>query len=500
MICFSSVHLTNVQRQFSGWLMAGKSRHDVSRREFIADLTGAGAIAAATLLSAPEALRAQPRPPSINVAPRRPARDRLEEALARIADPKGEGARACLTIYTNAAWAAADAADTRARAGITLGPLDGAIVSIKDLFDVAGEPTRAGSKILADAPPATADATVVRRLRAAGSVIIAKTNMPEFAYSNSGLNPHYGTPGNPADRGRVPGGSSSGAAVAVADDMCEIGIGSDTGGSCRTPAALCGIVGFKPSKYRVPTDGAFPLSYTLDSIGSLARRVADCAAADSVLAGEEAWTLEPASLQGLRLGIPQGLPISDLDGTVTARFSDATARLVRTGARFSDEQIPLIDQVSRVYAKGTIISVEAADIHRAWLASRASDYDPMIRPRIEAGRTVSGADYVEMLRERGRLVRAMDARLSDLDALVLPSIPIVAPTIAEVSPSFDAYIAKNAILGRNTALVNFFDLCAISLPLPRAGGLPVGLMLVARNGQDRKLFRIAAAVERLFAA
>src|SRR5947208_12572591 len=211
----------------------------------------------------------------------RSCRDRLEQALAYIADPKGEGARACLTVYADTARAAADAADTRGKAGISLGPLDGNIVTIKDLFDVAGEPTRAGSRILADAPPAAADAPVVRRLRAAGAVIVAKTNMTEFAFSGVGLNPHYGTPGNPADRACVPGGSSSGAAVAAADHMCEIAIGTDTGGSTRIPAALCGIVGFKPSQWRVPTEGAFPLSFTLDSIGPLARSVADCSRGDA---------------------------------------------------------------------------------------------------------------------------------------------------------------------------------------------------------------------------
>src|SRR6266571_7398043 len=217
----------------------------------------------------------------------RSARDRLEEALTRIADPQGEGARACLTVYDQTARAEADAADARARAGVTLGPLDGAIVSVKDLFDVAGEPTRAGSKVLAEAPPAAADAPVVRRLRAAGGVIVAKTNMSEFAFTGIGANPHYGTPGNPADRTRVPGGSSSGAVVAVADGMCEIGIGSDTGGSTRAPAAFCGVVGFKPSKFRVPTEGAFPLSYTLDSVGPIARSVSACAAADAVMAGDD---------------------------------------------------------------------------------------------------------------------------------------------------------------------------------------------------------------------
>jgi aspartyl-tRNA(Asn)/glutamyl-tRNA(Gln) amidotransferase subunit A len=430
--------------------------------------------------------------------PTRSARDRLEEALLRIAEPNGEGARACLTVYADGARAAADAADARARNGRTLGPLDGKIVSIKDLFDIAGEATRAGSIVLADAPPARADAPVVQRLRAAGAAIVAKTNMSEFAYTGFGINPHYGTPGNPADRTRVPGGSSAGAAVAVADGMCEIGIGSDTGGSTRIPAALCGIVGYKPSKYRVPTDGAFPLSYMLDSVGPLAKSVADCAAADAVMAGEAAWMVEPAPLSGLRLGIAQGLPLRDLDGTVSARIAVATEALRRAGALLSDETIGLIDDAVRVQARATFAAIEAFAIHRQWLATRGGDYDPFVRERIERGRDVSAADYIDMLRARASLVRAFDARLADLDGLVLPTVPIVAPTIAEMSTAEAA--AKNLLLLRNTALVNFFDLCAISLPLPREGSLPVGLMLVARNGEDRKLLRMAAAVEHLFAA
>src|SRR5580693_5911115 len=238
-------------------------------------------------------------------------RDRLEQALSRIADPKGEGARVCLTVYTEAARAAADAADGRAALGVSLGPLDGAIVSIKDLFDVAGEPTRAGSKILAEeARPAAADAAIVTRLRAAGAVIIAKTNMTEFAFSGIGANPHFGTPGNPRDRKRVPGGSSAGAPIAVADGMCDIAIGTDTGGSVRIPAALCGLVGFKPSRRRVPADGAFPLSKTLDSVGPIAKSVADCAKADAVMAGEE--FAPPVALAGLRFGIAEGLPLDRL--------------------------------------------------------------------------------------------------------------------------------------------------------------------------------------------
>jgi aspartyl-tRNA(Asn)/glutamyl-tRNA(Gln) amidotransferase subunit A len=457
------------------------------------------AAASTAAFASPYLVRAQEQASKIGVAPPRSARDRLEEALARIADPKGEGARACLTVYSQAAHNAADAADARARAGITLGPLDGAIISIKDLFDVAGEPTRAGSKVLADAPPASIDAPVVRRLRTAGAVIVAKTNMVEFAFSGIGLNPHYGTPGNPADRTRVPGGSSSGAAVAVADGMCEIAIGTDTGGSTRIPAAFCGVVGYKPTKSRVPTEGAFPLSYTLDSVGPIARSVAACAAADAVMAGDDPWTLEPAPLSGLRLGVPQGLPLKDLDQTIAAQFSDATKELDRRGVHLSDELLPLLDDMVRVNSKATFAVAESYLIHRERLTTRAADYDPFVRSRIEGGRALSAADYMAMLRDRAALVRAMDARLSDLDALVLPTTPIVAPMIAEVASS-EGFTAKNGMALRNPAIINFFDLCAISLPLPRAGGLPVGLMLVARNGHDRRLFRMAAAVERVLAA
>jgi aspartyl-tRNA(Asn)/glutamyl-tRNA(Gln) amidotransferase subunit A len=427
----------------------------------------------------------------------RPARDRLEEALTKIADPKGEGRRTCLTLYTEVARAAADAADARARSGVSLGPLDGAILTIKDLFDVKGEPTRAGSRILADAPPATDDAAVVKRLRAAGAVIVAKTNMSEFAFTAVGANPHYGTPGNPADRLRAPGGSSAGAAVAVADGMCEIAIGSDTGGSVRMPASFCGVVGFKPSKFRVPTEGAFPLSYTLDSIGPLAKTVAQCAAADAVLSGESPSVVEPAAVAGLRIGVAQGLPLLDLDPTVSSRFASAVEALKRAGARLSDESIPYWDDVARVQAKGSFSSVESFAIHRAWIDTRGDDYDPNVRVRIEAGRNVLAADYVLMQRERARLVRAMAERLADLDALVMPTTAIVAPTLAEVA-TVAAFQAKNAIILRNAAFVNFFDLCAVSLPMPREGGLPAGLMLIAKNGDDRRLLRMAAGVERLF--
>jgi aspartyl-tRNA(Asn)/glutamyl-tRNA(Gln) amidotransferase subunit A len=431
---------------------------------------------------------------------RNSARERLEAALARIDDPKGEGSRACLTVYREQSKSAAEAADARAKSGISIGPLDGAIVTIKDLFDVAGEVTRAGSKVLAEeGKPAAADAPVVRRLRAAGATIVAKTNMSEFAYSGIGANPHFGTPGNPADRNRVPGGSSSGAVVAAADGMCEIAIGTDTGGSCRIPAALCGIVGYKPSRQRVPTTGAFPLSYSIDSIGPIARSVDACAKADAVMSGEDYVALEPVSLAGLRVGIAQGAPLESLDATVTKNFSGALSLLDKARASISEEKLSLLDDMAQVNSKGGVQPAEAFSIHRELLARRADAIDPNIRARLERARNISAADYIDTVRARARLIERMDARLADLDVLALPTTPVVAPTLDEVAAP-DDFARKNAMVLRNTVIANFFDLCAISVPMPGEGGLPTGIMLVARNGLDRRLFRIAAALERLFSA
>ncbi|MFN4164114.1 MAG: amidase [Ferrovibrio sp.] len=430
------------------------------------------------------------------------ARERLEACLAKATDPAGEGSRAFTRLYAERARAEAEAADTRAREGLPLGPLDGRIVSVKDLFDMPGEPTTAGSKLLRDARPATAMAPAIARLRQAGAVIIGKANMTEFAFSGVGINPHYGTPGNPADRSRIPGGSSSGGAVSVADGMAEITIGSDTGGSTRIPAAMCGIVGLKPSQYRVPTAGAFPLSFALDSIGPMAGSVADCALADAVMAGETLQPLSPAPLAGLRLGIPRGPLLEGMEPEVAQAFEAALGRLGKAGTILGDHPLPLLAEMLTVNAKGGFAPSEAFFVHQAALDSQPEDFDPLVRGRIERGRTVSAADYIFMQRRRPELIRAMDADLADLDALILPTTPIRAPKIADLAASEAAFTAANMLLLRNTSVGNFFDLCAISLPLPvglRPGSLPVGLMLVARNGQDRRLLRMAAAVERLLA-
>jgi aspartyl-tRNA(Asn)/glutamyl-tRNA(Gln) amidotransferase subunit A len=421
-------------------------------------------------------------------------RERLEAALSRITDRKGEGARACLTVYAEEARAAADAADARKRFGRELGALDGRIVTIKDLFDVKGEPTRAGSKILADFPPAAQDAPVLHRLRSAGAVVVAKTNMTEFAFSAMGINPHHGTPGNPADRSRVPGGSSSGAAVAAADGMCDIAIGTDTGGSCRIPASFCGVVGYKPTARLLPKEGAFPLSFTLDSIGPLATSVADCALAHEVMAGHEASAPAPLGLSGLRLGILTGSLLDELDATVSKAFEAAQAQLADAGARLSEFRTSCLTQMQAANAKGGFSPAEALSIHGAYFDTRKSDFDQRVWQRIAGARSMSASDYVHLARERLRLIAALDHEMQAVDALILPTTPNVAPKIDEANANDEAFFMHNARGLRNTAFANFFDLCAISLPMP-TGGLPAGIQLVGRGGEDRKLFAIARAVE-----
>jgi aspartyl-tRNA(Asn)/glutamyl-tRNA(Gln) amidotransferase subunit A len=280
--------------------------------------------------------------------------------------------------------------------------------------------------------------------------------------------------------------------------MCEISIGSDTGGSTRIPAALCGLTGFKPSRQRVSTAGAYPLSQTMDSIGPIARTVGDCAKADAVMAGDDFAPLAPAPHAGLRIGVSQGAPLEKLDGTVGRRFPQALDRLAKAGARLSDQTLPLLEAMTRVNARGGVQPAEAFTVNRDLLDRRGGDIDPNVRARLERARGISAADYITMVNERAGLVRAMDEFLANIDVLVMPTTPMVAPRLADLANP-EEFARQNALLLRNTSMWNFFDCCAISLPLPREGGLPSGLMLVARNGYDQRLFRIAAAVEKALA-
>ena len=424
--------------------------------------------------------------------------EKLETALTLIARTGDESSRIFTRLYPEVARAAASAADQRAEAGALLGPLDGRIVSIKDLFDVAGEATTAGSALLRDAAPAARDALVVSRLRAAGAVIIGKTNMTEFAFSGVGLNPHYGTPGNALDISRIPGGSSSGAGVSVARGMCEIAIGSDTGGSVRIPSALNGLVGFKPTQARVPRDGAFPLSFTLDTLGPLCRSVADAAAADSVLAGLQDQPLPPREMSALRLGVPRGLLFSQTDDEVLAAVESALHQLADAGAQLTDETLDdLLGQPFHLQERGTLVAAEAAWIHRHWVDSKPGVYDPIVLGRIRRGQTLDAASYVGIQQARAALLPALDARMAGLDALVLPTLPLLAPLISAVQDE-ENFLRTNMLLLRNPSVFNFFDLPALSLPLPRKpGDQAVGLMLVGRRGADRELLALGAAVERL---
>ncbi|MQM37104.1 2-amino-5-chloromuconic acid deaminase [wastewater metagenome] len=414
----------------------------------------------------------------------------LEGCLERV----GDDARAYTTVFTETARAQAAACDCLLDAGLPAGTLAGLPVSVKALFDVAGAVTHAGSRVLADAAPATADATAVARLRAAGAVLTGHTNMTEFAYSGLGLNPHYETPANPADPARIPGGSSSGGAVSVARGMAAAALGSDTGGSVRIPAAFCGLTGFKPSQHRVPLTGALPLSHSLDSVGPIAPRVADCALLDAVLAGETETAFTPEAVAGLRLAVPDRYLTADMDATVTAAFERAVAALEGAGARVTTVAMPELDELGELLAGGGFTAAESYWFHRDLLAEAGDAYDPRVSSRIRRGADISAADYLDLLTARRRQVARMDARIAAFDAVLAPTVPVVPPRFDALEDD-DAYARTNLLVLRNPTVGNLLDLCGISLPCHTADELPVGLMLLGRNGDDRRLLARAAGVE-----
>ncbi len=423
----------------------------------------------------------------------------IEESLARISDPQGEGARTFVKVHADQARAMADAADALRRVGRSPGPYAGIPIALKDLFDIANEPTPAGSAVLADARPAAANAPVVARMLAAGFIPMGRVNMTEFAFSGLGINPHYGTPTSPWDRGskRIPGGSSSGTAVAVADAMAAAGLGTDTGGSCRIPAAFCGIVGYKPTARRVPIDGVLPLAPSLDSVGPLAPSVTCCATIDAILAGESPARPAAVSLSGLRLAVPENLVLDGMDDTVAAAFGRALSILSAAGARVDRVCFAEWDELPAVNAKGGFAASEAYAWHRALLAAKGAGYDPNIRVRIARGEQMSAADYIDLVAARARLIARFDASTRDYDCVVMPTVPIVAPRIEELNDQ-QSYNRINMLILRNTALGNFLDRCSISIPCHRAGEAPVGLMLTGETMGDARLFSIAAAMEVAF--
>ena len=425
----------------------------------------------------------------------------VEQALR---DAQGPAAAHVFTrLHPQAALAAARHADALSRAGVQGGALAGLPVTVKDLFDVAGEPTWAGSALRQEAPaaaPAAADAPAVARLRAAGAAILGKTNMSEFAFSGVGINPHFGTPRNPHDAAiaRIPGGSSSGAAVSVALGLAVAALGSDTAGSIRVPAALCGLVGFKSTQPRVPLDGAFPLSHTLDTVCAMSTCVRDTLLVDGVLSGSPLPVRE-RPLAGARLLVPATVVLDALEPAVAHAFGRALSRLSAAGALLVEQPLPELAQIADINAPGGFSPVEAWALHRADMQTRRARFDPRVAARIALGEGVSAADYLRMLQRRRDWIARVQQVLAPFDALVCPTVPMVAPPLEPLLADDTAFFRTNGLLLRNTLVANFLDGCAFSLPCHEPGELPVGLMLVAGHGADARLAEVALAAEAVLA-
>lgn len=398
---------------------------------------------------------------------------------------------------------AARAADQAVDGGTDPGPLAGLAVSVKDLFDVAGEVTSAGSTILAGAPPASADAPVVSRLRRAGAALIGRTHMSEFAFSGVGLNLHFPTLANAATLSldpvaRVPGGSTSGGASSVAGGVTWAALGSDTGGSIRIPAALQGLVGFKSTAALVPTTGAVPLSTTLDTACAITRSVRDAVVLHEVLAGRRV-VLAGRPLASSTVAVPRRLMLDGLDDTVARAFRRALSTLSAAGARIEEIDLPLLGEIAAINASGGFAAAESWAFHRRWFAARRADYDPRVALRIARGEAMSAADYIDLLAARRAWIARMEVALQGFDALLSPTVPIVAPPLAPLVDDDDAFFAVNGLLLRNPSVVNFLDGCALSLPCHLDGELPAGLMVWSAAGRDDAVLDASLAIEAALA-
>jgi aspartyl-tRNA(Asn)/glutamyl-tRNA(Gln) amidotransferase subunit A len=375
-------------------------------------------------------------------------------------------------------------------------PLAGIPISIKDLFDVAGQVTAAGSTVLAGAAVASADCPAVARLRAAGAALAGRTNMVEFAFSGVGINPHYGTPVNPADRSvdRIPGGSSSGAAASVATGAALVGLGSDTGGSIRIPAALCGLVGFKSTARLVPTQGVLPLSTSLDTVCALTRSVRDAVTVHQVLAARSVQ-FSGKPLSSFRLAVSRTLMQDGLHSTVSQAFERSLQVLRQAGAHIGDIALEEISDLAAMNASGGLSAAQSYAWHRSLIGKHQAEYDPRVALRILRGAQMKAYEYIDLLAARTQWISHMEARLSGFDAVLSPTVPIVAPPIASVLNDDDEFFRVNGLLLRNTAVVNMLDGCAISLPCHNPDQLPVGLMLWHAALHDDTVLELALQVE-----
>lgn len=423
----------------------------------------------------------------------------VRQCLEATAERNGQGSTVFTELYAQEAIEQARGIDIIRASGVQVPFTAGIPITIKDLFDVSGRVTMAGSVVLKNNKPASQDAVVVQRLRQAGFIIIGKSNMTEFAYSGLGVNPHYGTPLNPYDRqtGRIPGGSSSGATVAISDGFALGGVGTDTGGSCRIPAALCGIVGFKPTARRIPMDGVLPLSPSLDSVGPLASSVEGCAILDSVLSGTSIEKHKASSLQGLRFAVPQHYVLDSLDKSVATDFERSLTRLSQAGVSIVELNIPELEQISHINRMGGFTAAEAYAWHRDLLELSEDGYDPRVSVRIRKGAAQSAADYLDLLNARETLKLSVNEKTCHFDALVCPTVPTIAPTIESMNDE-DTYHTNNLLMLRNPSVANILDCCSISVPCHETGKAPTGFMLIAANNHDENLLSIARGVEKLF--
>ena len=413
-----------------------------------------------------------------------------EHALANIDRHMQAGGVAFMSVDADGALAQARAADQARAAGYVASPLAGLPVSIKDLFDIRGQVTRAGSRALGGGAPAQADAPAVARLRAAGAVLIGRTNMSEFAFSGLGLNPHYGTPRTPFDPARISGGSTSGGAVSVAGQMAVAALGTDTGGSIRIPSAFCGLTGFKPTARRVPLDGAVPLSTSLDSAGPLARSVACCAAVDAVLSGETLDT-RAADLRGLRFHVTRDFLFDGVDAEVAQAFEASLAKLSAQGAQIVEFAFPELRRLPEINAAGGLTAAEAWTWHRELLQAKGDQYDQRVAQRIRRGEKLTAADYIVLLGERRAMQQRAAVLLRDADAWLMPSVAVRPPRLDALERDED-FFATNGLVLRNPSVINFLDGCATSLPM----GEGMGLGVCGLHGSDARVLQVSAAIER----
>ncbi len=398
------------------------------------------------------------------------------------------------------ALAQAQAADAARASGAPLGALQGLPITLKDNFDVAGETTMAGTLVCEGEPAAAQDAPVVERLRQAGAVLLGKTNMSEFAFSGVGINPHYGTPCNPCDSqlARVPGGSSSGAAVSVALGLAYAALGTDTGGSIRIPAALCGLVGFKGSQSRIPLAGVMELSRSLDTIGVIACHVNDCLQVDAVLS-QQALPMSAADLRHLRFAVPQTLLLDDMEPAVAEAFERTLSRISAAGAQVVDISFTSLGDIAALSMPGGFSPVEGYAAHHARLARAPERIDPRVMARMTLGRDVSALDYMGLLDRRRAWIAHAQESLKGFDAMLSPTVPMCAPELAPLLASDEAFFKVNRLLLRNPSAINYLDGCAFSLPCQSPGALPVGLMVSGVHGTDAHLACVALALEAILA-